>query len=508
MLRHHSTPTTVSVPSGRFSLRTARWSLPVLLALLTSGAALSQQQFEEDVPDMPQSDLQLVMSWIKATATLAKSPFCYRQSHGRGVGEVPGRPADCPDGYTNNGLTCGRGGDSKSAPSMVATCPAGYTNTGFTCFRGADTYGKACDLIGNKHPCKEGYTDFGCTCTRGADSLGPSSMTCPAGYHQSDITKRCIVDCPAGYTNTGETCYKPVSTLGLDAMTCKPGEVKKGARCFPSANSAGGSCGPGRENDAGLCYPVCPAGFHGIGPVCWQNCPANETECGAGCATSKFQCASTITDELVGVATVAANIATLGTAAPATGEATTGLKLGEETITIGSKTFTSSSKVGKALIKTLRAAGSYAGSAREALQSVKQPGLGEDATLTERIFQARAGTKFKVANTTRKVVSLLYGASAEFKSAYAEDFANQTSPAINKEIDDRFNPDTAAYIKKQWASVQLNEMVSVRDFNITNDVLSALSIADISGVSGLVNSFLHPVCADVIPFPTLSQNYK
>ena len=202
-------------------------------------AQVSDGQYEEAIPDMPEGDIQHVMAWIKANATVAKTPFCWRQSHPRDAGEIPGRVADCPAGYTNNGLTCGRGGETRSAPSKLADCPPGYTNMGFSCFRGADTYGKKCTLPGIvKHPCRDGYTDMGCTCTSSPSSLSASSMRCSAGYHLSDIDKRCIVDCPSGFTNTGETCYKPVSTLGIEAMTCKAGEVKKGARCYPDGTKS------------------------------------------------------------------------------------------------------------------------------------------------------------------------------------------------------------------------------------------------------------------------------
>jgi len=138
------------------------------------------------------------------------------------------RVADCPAGYTNNGLTCGRGADTINAPSRLADCPAGYTNHGLYCYRGPHTYGNRC-----RGGCRPGYTNNGCTCGRGASTRGPGSMTCPAGYHQSHITKRCIKDCPAGYTNTGETCFLPASTLPMTSMTCRPGEVGDSGRCIP-----------------------------------------------------------------------------------------------------------------------------------------------------------------------------------------------------------------------------------------------------------------------------------
>lgn len=118
------------------------------------------------------------------------------------------RVADCPEGYTNNGLTCGRGADSFGAGSRVADCPSGYTNMGLYC-------------------------------GKGLTMKGPDSMTCPAGYFKSGV--RCNKLCPPGYTNTGETCYRGPSTLGMSSMKCNPGERLDSGRCFavPSAKLRG-----------------------------------------------------------------------------------------------------------------------------------------------------------------------------------------------------------------------------------------------------------------------------
>ena len=29
------------------------------------------------------------------------------------------------------------------------------------------------------------------------------------------------------------------------------------------------SCNPGTEKNGALCYPLCKAGYNGVGPVCW-----------------------------------------------------------------------------------------------------------------------------------------------------------------------------------------------------------------------------------------------
>lgn len=146
------------------------------------------------------------------------------------------RVADCPAGYTNNGLTCGRGAHTIVAPNRVANCPAGYTNTGVSCYRGPSTYRKGCTTVFKKYPCSPGYTDNGCFCGRGASSMSLSHAVCPAGYHKGP-TQLCLKDCPAGYSNTGVgTCFRGVSTLPMSSMTCRPGEVGDSGRCIPVPN--------------------------------------------------------------------------------------------------------------------------------------------------------------------------------------------------------------------------------------------------------------------------------
>ena len=238
---------------------------------------------------------------VFAVTAMTESPapfeneFCWRDSYGRSAGEMPGRVADCPPGYTNNGATCGRGPDTILAPSEVASCPAGYTNMGLTCYRGPHSYGNKC-----KGGCPKGYKNTGCTCLRPASTLSASHMVCPQGFHQSNITKLCIVDCPAGYTNTGLTCFKPASTLGMGSMSCHADEVKFGARCYPT-----GICGAGQELNGAICYPKCKAGYDGVGPVCWSDPPPGWVRCGMGAAKDEKTCASIVFDQVYSVGKLA-----------------------------------------------------------------------------------------------------------------------------------------------------------------------------------------------------------
>ncbi len=153
---------------------------------------------------------------------------------------------NCPPGYTNNGLTCGRGASTiPNGGSRVADCPAGYTNNGATCGRGAHTISNGGSILAD---CPSGFRNMGASCYRAwpPKSLSMSHMTCPDGWFRSG--GRCYKPCPDGYTNTGVSCFRPASTLGMDAMTCGPNEFKSGARC----------------------YKPCPVGFTNTGVSCFR----------------------------------------------------------------------------------------------------------------------------------------------------------------------------------------------------------------------------------------------
>lgn len=467
-----------------------RFLRAALVAFGVGIAPPASAQLEESVPDIAEADLEAVMHWIKNMTTGARLPFCWKQSEARGAGTVPGRVADCPPTFTNTGASCGRSADTISAPSKLADCPPGYRNMGLTCYRGPSTRSKPRSWC--RGECPSGYTNNGCTCGRGASTLGASHMVCPAGYHRSSITARCIVDCPAGYTNTGETCFRGAVVENMDNMTCGPSERRVLARCLPKDST----CGPGREEQAGLCYDNCKPGFHGEGPVCWQTCPAaTPVGCALGCATSSEKCALTAVDQVLGPLVVAANIATLGASAPAT-DALKGAEAAE-TVTVGGVKVTRATKMGSAFITAVKK-----------LQSIRPEGVEADATLTRTIYVARFGTKAATAKTVARVSSSLYNITSEFSNAYASDFADQTSKAISDTIDAHFAPDAAKYVKQQWGVIQLHEMAGTNGFQIATTVMTAVSLVDLTGVTGLVNAYSKPICQDAIVFPTLSASYK
>jgi hypothetical protein len=208
---------------------------------------------------------------------------CGRGTHTFAQGS---RVADCPAGYTNNGATCGRSAESiPNGGSTPADCPAGYTNNGATCGRAASTIGNGGSILAT---CPAGFTNMGASCYRfwPPKSLGMGTMTCPDGWFRSG--GRCYQNCPEGYVNTGVSCYRPPSTLPMSSMTCPAGRFKSGARCYipcPEGYTNTGvscyrppstlpmssmTCRPDEFISGARCYMPCPVGYTNTGETCFR----------------------------------------------------------------------------------------------------------------------------------------------------------------------------------------------------------------------------------------------
>ena len=452
-----------------------------------------------EVPDMAESDIMAVMQWIKNKTTGERLPFCWKQSQPRYTEGLTtcsnGRVVEnllcyepckvnykgvaflcwknCPDGYTNLGPTCHRAVHTYSAPSTLAACPDGYKNMGASCFRDAHIYGNKC-----RGGCKTGYTNDGCTCRRNAHSISMNHMTCPADRFKNG--GRCYVRCPEGYKNTGEFCHRDAHSIGNEnynrgvgvPMECRDGLV---------------------HNGAGLCFEPCKPGFSASSnadPVCWQQCPEGWTNCGAACAKDKTECARATTDMVVSVLELTVNVATFGLSTPATGAA----NATEESIKIGTKLMTSSTRVGKSMIRLVNSMkGSRGAKFVMKIQKTK--------------FYKKSGEVYERVSQVKDAYETIEMAAENYEQALASDFAEFTSKEINDEINRRFHPKTASYLKKRWGDIQLKEMAEADGMGIAQDVLSMASLADPTGVVGAVASFTKPICQTVIPFPSLSGGY-
>jgi hypothetical protein len=322
--------------------------------MVTQKREVYQIQAASDGPVQPmkivQADAAPAPAKGRAAAKGAKPEpgFCWNDTVPRATGTIPGRLADCPEGYALSGGSCKRAASTVAAPSRAADCPAGYTNTGASCERPAHTKantnarpadcpegynntGAACFRLSAPAPldmskmsckagesriegrcykaCEAGFTGSGASCTRAASTLGGDNLSCKAGFQKSGKSGRCMAVCAAGYTNTGEACVRAADTLGVEAMLCKAGETRTGGRCLP----AGGACAAGEVAQGELCYKACAPGFDGIGATCIKQPGKAWVQCGTGLAKDAQACAATQFDALTALRQLAVAAGQAGT---------------------------------------------------------------------------------------------------------------------------------------------------------------------------------------------------
>jgi hypothetical protein len=182
-----------------------------------------------------------------------------------------------------------------SVPAMAADSPQACWKK--TSTRGVGTVPN-CDSSKVKDaglcytPCKDGYKGVGPVCwqkqcpapldDQGAlcgktikkDSYGRGvgkPMPCNA-EHPDKQAGLCYTACKAGYKGVGPVCW----------MQCPAGLDDQGALCGKTiaknsytrgVGTVGKTCPSNKPQfQAGLCYKPCPAGFKGVGPVCWRYC--------------------------------------------------------------------------------------------------------------------------------------------------------------------------------------------------------------------------------------------
>lgn len=215
-----------------------------------------------------------------------------------GIGPVCWHP--CPDGYTDDGALCRK--------DVIIQAKASYgrgAGTPLTCGSDEDQNGALCYPkcqagyygVGPVcwQSCPAGYTDDGVTCrldpySFAKDSYGRGVGTLPdiSGNCPSDREKQaglCYSLCKDGYYGVGPVCWQacPAGFTDDGAFCRRPGNIIAKGSYGRGAGVVLHACPAGSEQNGGLCYPVCQAGYSGIGPVCWQSCPAGFTDDGAVC---------------------------------------------------------------------------------------------------------------------------------------------------------------------------------------------------------------------------------
>jgi hypothetical protein len=111
---------------------------------------------------------------------------------------------------------------------------------------------------------------------------------------------------------------------------------------------------------------------------------------------------------------------------------------------------------------------------------------------------------FKVTPKVSAAGSVAYSAAKAYRYAFAEDFAAQTSPAVNDEINRRYHPKTAQYIKQAWADVHFQQLAQAHGWQGADLVLSAAAIVDPTGIVGVLAAYVKPICLSIVPYPCTS----
>jgi tectonin-like protein len=345
--------------------------------------------------------------------------------------------------------------------ARVATARQDY------CYR--SSYGRGVGTIPDD--CQSKEKDAGLCynrCNAGYGAAGPVCWQyCPSGYVDTGafchIDKALMVSptwgwvskwwggypttsCPSGYTNIGALC-------ALNTPSNPPGWKGTGLDLIKSSYGRGvgtvPNCSGNKQNDAGLCYTPCNNPYYGVGPVCWQSCPSGKTNCGAGCASSTAQCVSSTVDMIKAPAELVFNVVTMGSGNAATKA---------EKVTKFQK-------------------------AKEALEAA--------AKIADVALAAKA-----VGETT-----------TVWLNDYLGSFSDVTTPEVAAEINKRFSPKAATWVKTQYAYQNLSLMAAADGFKTAQTTLTVVGLMDPIGVVGVAEAFTQPICNVQDPFPAVSPKY-
>jgi hypothetical protein len=436
------------------------WTIPYSTAFApTSGIAPEYKAFLDKGPPLSSGDVTAINTWISTRIAGMKTPFCWRQSYPRGVG-VP--LSTCPSGTEKNGLLC------------YPTCKATYWGNGPVCWQS----------------CPTGYVDTGALCHIDKPLTKGGTWRCT----ERDLFGTCwwkVLDCPKDYASAGVFCaLKPPSIpsgwSGASGLDLVKGSYGRGAG-KPMV------CAAGLEEDGGLCYTPAKAGYHGVGPVAWQDCPNGLTPCGAGCANSDISCGSNTLNMIMGPATIAANIASAG--AYGSGEAAFKAGAGEATSSANAL-----ARITESPAKTM---------------AMKAAGLLGNRNLTTGVYELTtlskgiaAGSMMigQVGQISTDIGDATMAKWADYLGYALAHFDLMTTPEVNAALDRAFadKPNVGAWVKAEYA-VMVGQQYA-KDDAIQHGLATAKEIAafDPSGVAGTIAAFANPQCYSDTPLPKVT----
>jgi hypothetical protein len=409
-----------------------------------------------------------IMNWIAKETSNSQLSYCYKNSKGRGVGAPL---TTCGPGTEKNGALCYpncRTGFSGNGPICFGTCPAGFNDIGAFCQKTAeytrDTFGWQIGYPPLPQPGAFEAMMRACEAKNGTGNCeikGAAAFPkCRAGYKEGGAVWVCAPACPEGWADTGTGCTKPSYSRGAGVPM---------------------KCAPGLEEQAGLCYQRCEGDFQGVGPVCWQNCRGDQSfQCGIGCASDVNSCALATSDMVLAPINLVVGLVDMGISAKVTAAAKAAAKTG---VTVGA------SATGQLTAQTLQ-------------NTPKWAKLFEGLKGAENLTKA-GGLAFDLSNIGQGLREEIEKWTAEVE----ENFAANTSPAIEAKIRNEFDYNTQRYIKRYWAVHHLGSIVESDGWRIgklvTSAVATGVGIAFDPGFVATINAFAQPMCPapNGNPFP-------
>lgn len=281
-----------------------------------------------------EDQLKILVRWALKELNKANQPFCWRNSYGRGVG-VP--VSTCPEGQEKDAWLCypsceskGKKGWKGVGPVCWQPCPAGFRDDGMYCFK-PKPYGR-----GVGFPWKFGDPPF---------NLRNAKKRCERKHGKGKCEKWGAIyypKCRSGYRNVGCCVCSPRCPSGMTdiGISCQKGSKGRGV-------GKPMHCKGSQEYDAGLCYKRCENNYHGVGPVCWQDCPDTQAHgCGAGCAADSSQCVEQTVSQVLSPLELAINLAGAVTTG---GSANVAVKAAKTSAKTAART---ASKTGRAVAKS------------------------------------------------------------------------------------------------------------------------------------------------------------
>jgi hypothetical protein len=308
--------------------------IAMALLLLTFGCSVHRMTVKTPTINrdrrLNEAQLKILVRWALKELHEANQPYCWRRSYGRGVG-VP--VSACPKGKEKDAGLCyptcedmGKEGWKGVGPVCWQPCPSGFRDDGMYCFK-PKPYGR-----GAGFPWKFGDRPF---------SLKNAKRRCERKHGKGKCEKWGAIyypECRPGYRNIGCCICSPRCPAGMTdiGISCQKGSRGRGV-------GKPMRCKEGQQYDAGLCYTPCKENYHGVGPVCWQDCPETQPHgCGAGCAADSSQCARKTISQVIAPLELAINVAgavtTGGTANAAVKTAETSAKAAVRTASKTSRT--------------------------------------------------------------------------------------------------------------------------------------------------------------------------